>query len=64
MFVNNDEIFENNLNFDLIKTGDIIKIFYIESGCFELYFHLIVYEVSNFHDDGYYFRKELEKWSI
>lgn len=61
MFVNNDEVFENNLDFDLIKTGDTLKIFYIESGCFELYFHLIVYEVDNFHDDDYYFRKELEK---
>jgi hypothetical protein len=58
-FLNNEEIFENN--FSTIKKGDKIKISYIDSGCFELYFHLVVYEVNNFRDNDYYFRKELEK---
>ena len=46
-FLNNKEIFGNNFNFNKIKNGDKIKILYIDSGCFELYFHLIVYEVNN-----------------
>ena len=64
VFLNNIKINPFNFNFNLIKLNDIIKIYYIEKDCFELYFHLIVYEVSEFHDDDYYFRKELEKWSV
>jgi hypothetical protein len=61
IFLNNIKIDPFNFDFNLIKLNDIIKICYIESGCFELYFHLIAYEVDEFHDDDYYFRKELEK---
>lgn len=64
VFLNNIKINPFNFNFNLIKLNDIIKIYYIEKDCFELYFHLIVYEVSEFHDDDYYFRKELEKWTV
>ena len=64
VFLNNIKINPFNFNFNLIKLNDIIKIYYIEKDCFELYFHLIVYEVNEFHDDDYYFRKELEKWTV
>jgi hypothetical protein len=26
--------------------------------------HLIIYEIDNDHDDDYFYRIELEKWSI
>ena len=64
IFINNEKIISSNLNIDLLKTKDKLKIFYNSEGCFSLFSHLIIYEVDNDHDDDYFFRKELEKWSI
>lgn len=61
IFVNDNRIIPRDFDFNIIKNNDIIKIYYNDSGCFELFFHLIVYEVDNYHDNDYYFRKELEK---
>ena len=64
IFINNEKIIYSNLNIDLLKTKDKLKIFYNSEGCFSLFSHLILFEIDKDHDNNYFLRKELEKWSI
>lgn len=64
VFINGEKIINSDLNIDLLKTKDKLKIFYNSEGCFSLFSHLIIYEIDNDHDDDYFYRIELEKWSI
>jgi len=64
IFINGEKIINSDLNIDLLKTKDKLKIFYNSEGCFSLFSHLIIYEIDNDHDDDYFYRIELEKWSI
>jgi hypothetical protein len=44
-----------------LKENDFVQVFYKNRACYNLHFHLIIYEIDNVHDDDYHFRKELEK---
>jgi hypothetical protein len=61
IFINGEKIINSDLNIDLLKTKDKLKIFYNSEGCFSVFSHLIIYEIDNDHDDDYFYRIELEK---
>lgn len=64
IFVNGIELEETSSDTNFFKNKNKLKIFYNDEGCFLVYSHLIVYEIDNNHDNDYFLRKELEKWSI
>ncbi len=50
-----------DIDFKKIKNKDCVQIYYNDIECFNLFSHLLLYEIDENHEDDYHFRKELEK---
>jgi hypothetical protein len=61
IFLNDKSIKNSDLELTSLNNKDKIKIYYNDSQCFNLYYHCLVYNIDNTHDDQFYLRKELEK---
>jgi hypothetical protein len=64
IFFNGKFIKNSNFDTDCLKNKDKIKINYKDEKSFNMYYHCLVYEIDDDHDDMFFLRKELEKWTI
>jgi hypothetical protein len=61
IFFNGKKVINEDIDFKKVKNNDCVKIYYNDIGCFNLFSHLLLYEIDENHEDDYHFRKELEK---